>query len=120
MMIQLLLHFWGDYITQNHWMSLHKVQNTFKGYFAAFLHALIYSLPFLFIGSYLAVFIIFITHFLIDKYRLAIWLIKLKNWEWKTNTGFPENTPLFLSVWLMIIIDNIIHITINYFSLKYL
>jgi hypothetical protein len=115
---QILLHLLGDYITQNHWMSVYKVQNNIKGYFAAFLHALIYSLPFLFIGSYKAVFLIFITHFLIDKFRLAVYLIRLKNWTW-TENGFPEHTPAYLATWLTIIIDNIMHIIINFHILMF-
>jgi len=119
-MVQLLFHLWGDYITQNHWMSVNKVKNSVRGYLAALIHSIIYTIPFLFIGSYTACFMIFITHFLIDKYRLAIYLIRLKNWEWSGDFGFPKGTPIWLSVWLMIIIDNIIHITINYLSLNFL
>ena len=119
-MLQLLLHAWGDYITQNDWMATNKVKFTLKGWIACFLHALIYSLPFLFIASKEAAFIIFITHFAIDKFRLAIYLVKLKNWCFASPTGFPAEVPAFLTVWLIIIIDNIIHITINYFSILYL
>jgi len=119
-MIQLLLHLWGDYITQNEWMANNKTSNSAKGWLAVFTHATVYSLPFLFIGSFTSVFVIWITHLFIDKFRLALYLIKLKNWRWNTSSGFNEATPLFLSIWLMIIIDNIIHITINYLSIMYL
>lgn len=118
-MIQLLFHAWGDYITQNDWMATNKINNNLKGWLAAFIHVTIYSLPFLLIGSYTAVFVIWITHFFIDKFRLAKYLIQLKNWTF-TKTGFPEGTPAFLTVWILIIVDNILHITINYLSLKYL
>lgn len=37
-----------------------------------------------------------------------------------TTTGFSEETPIWLSTWLMIIIDNTFHITINYLCLTYL
>lgn len=114
------MHLIGDYITQNHWMAINKTENSLKGYLACFIHVAIYSLPFLFIASFNAFLIIFISHFLVDKYRLAIYLIKLKNWEWKSlNFGFSEETPVWLSMWLMIITDNSIHIIINFFTIKY-
>jgi hypothetical protein len=118
-MIQLLLHAWGDYITQNDWMATNKTKNTTKGWLAVFIHATTYSLPFLLIGSEMAVFIIWITHLLIDKFRLAKYLLQLKNWCF-TPSGFPEGTPPFLSVWLLIIVDNILHITVNFLSLTYI
>jgi hypothetical protein len=42
------------------------------------------------------------------------------NWNWKsTNFGYNDQMPLWMSVWLMIIIDNVIHITGNYLILLY-
>ncbi len=119
-MIQLILHLIGDYITQNEWMALNKALPSRKGYLACFIHATIYSLPFLFIGSVNAFLIIYISHFLIDKYKLAVYVIKLKNWQWQSkNFGFNAETPIWLSMWLFIIIDNIIHIVFNFIALKY-
>lgn len=37
-----------------------------------------------------------------------------------TATGFSDKTPIWLSTWLMIIVDNTTHITINYLCLTYL
>lgn len=119
-MIQLLFHLFGDYIFQNDYLANTKVQSSKEGWIACFIHCLLYSLPFLFIGSLTAVGVIFLTHFLLDKFRLAKYIIKLKNWEWKTSTGFPETTPVYISTWLLFIVDNIIHVTINYLSLLYL
>ena len=76
--MELYLHMVGDYITQNNWMANTKIKNTKEGYLAAFIHCLLYALPFLFIGSLNAVLVIFITHFLIDKYRLARYVVQLK------------------------------------------
>jgi hypothetical protein len=119
-MIQIILHAIGDYITQNNWMAQNKTQNTLKGYVACFLHAMLYSLPFLLIGSVTAWGLIFITHFLMDKYRLAVYWIKLVNWNWdSTNFGYEDKTPVWMSVWLMIIVDNVIHITGNYLILMF-
>jgi len=35
-------------------------------------------------------------------------------------TGYPPERPPFLSVWLLIIADNIIHVVINGLALRYL
>lgn len=122
-MIQLLLHAWGDYIIQNDWMATNKTKRTTMGVIACLIHAITYSIPFAFIcESFWQWIIICTTHFFIDHYRLAVPLIRLKNWCWdkESTTGFPVNTPVWLSVWLVIIVDNILHITINYVTLTYL
>jgi hypothetical protein len=74
-MIQLILHLVGDYVTQSNWMATRKTER----WWPAFCHAFIYSLPFLWIGSHRAVFVIGLSHFLIDRYRLARYLVWLKN-----------------------------------------
>lgn len=107
----LILHFVGDYITQNDWMARGKT----KHWFPALVHALTYSLPFAFIVGLSPIWVvIFSTHYLIDRYRLATYWIRLVNWNWQSeNFGFPEQMPKWLSVWLMIIIDNVFHLLIN-------
>lgn len=119
-MTALFLHMLGDYVTQNHWLAITKVQNTKIGYLACLIHSLLYSLPFLLLGSVSAVTIIFISHFLIDKFRLAKYIVQLKNWCFNTPTGFPEGTPAFISIWILFIVDNLLHISINYLSIYYL
>src|SRR5688572_29253380 len=75
-MIQLLLHLLGDYVLQSHWMA----QNKGKCSYAAAAHAITYSLPFLLLRpSWLAFAVILITHFLIDRYRLARSVVWFKN-----------------------------------------
>jgi len=124
-MEQLLLHLIGDYLTQTNWMANNKT----KSWWPAFLHAFIYTLPFfLLTHSALALFVIFSTHFLIDHFRLARYVVFFKNWitepklKWKdcSTTGYPEATPPFIAVWLLIIADNVIHICINYSALRWL
>ena len=119
LIIGLILHFVGDYLLQNDWMAQEKT----KQHKAAFIHAFIYSIGFYFLVGFLGWLVIFFTHFLIDRYRLATYWIKLVNWNWQsTNFGFDNNKPLWMSVWLMIIIDNVWHILINtvviYITLK--
>ncbi len=120
-MEQLLLHLFGDYISQSSWMARHKIQSTATGYLACGLHAVAYTLPFLLIGNAASLFVIGITHFVIDKYGLAVFLMKIRDWTWAgDNNGSSAETPPFMAVWLMIITDNTIHLIINFFSLKYL
>lgn len=147
-MIQLILHLIGDYVTQSDWMAQRKTKETF----AAACHALVYSLPFLAIGSVYAWSVILWTHFFIDRFRLARFVCYLKNqilspaifgqrrWEnykgmevvdddpskkfelWKDcdKTGYRNDSPPWLTVWLMIAADNTLHLAINFCSLKWL
>jgi hypothetical protein len=144
-MIQLILHLWGDYLTQSDWMA----QNKTKRWIPALVHATVYSLPFFLIGSWQAVLVIFLTHAYIDRYRMARYICWAKNfisprwirasghhhtcrcWEcekwirnypWTecTSTGYHKDSPAWLSTWLLIIADNTLHLTINFLCLKYL
>lgn len=108
--IGFIFHLIGDYLFQNDWMAREKV----KSNFAAFIHSFTYSALFLFLVSPLFWLIILGTHFFIDRYRLAVNWIKLVNWNWNSiNFGYGEEKPMWMSVWLMIIIDNTFHIVIN-------
>jgi hypothetical protein len=122
---QAILHLIGDYITQTDWMANEKTKRTW----AAFCHATVYSLPFcLLTNSLLALLVIWLSHLLIDRFRLARYVIFAKNWitnrtlKWAdcSGTGYPSATPPWLAVWLMIIADNTMHITINYVAIRWL
>ena len=139
-MVQLLCHLWGDYILQSDWMA----QNKTKAFLPAWLHASAYTFCFLFLRpSILAIAVIMVTHFLIDRFRLARYLVWAKNWmgprgtkgqkvvgsdvvlyDWTwsecAKTGYPPNTSDWMAVWLLIIADNTLHLTINFLALKYL
>ena len=105
-----LIHLIGDYITQNDWMAVNKTKHSKP----ALIHSTLYSLPFLFFISIKYFLIIYITHYLIDRYRLAVYWIKLMNWNWSSiNFGFSQEKPLYISIWLLIIIDNSFHLLIN-------
>ena len=105
-----LFHLIGDYLLQNNWMA----QNKTKRHLPALIHALIYSFLFLFILDFEWWLVVFITHFFIDRYRLAVYWIKFVNNSWnESNFGYGDDMPTWMSVWLMIIIDNTIHLTIN-------
>ncbi len=181
---QLLAHLVGDYILQSDWMANEKT----KRFLPAAIHALVYSIGFLiFRPSPVAWLVICLSHFLIDRYRLARYVVWAKNFlapiRWHgirrvlrigcqhsvldmrfdarlfaykcsacgvsivsdgsapevfieadgpqsisvnrpfrdcSDTGYPKDRPAFLSVWLLIIADNILHILINGIALKYL
>lgn len=124
-MEQILLHLVGDYITQTDWMAENKTKKTG----AALLHAAVYSLPFLLLtDSMMAIAAIFGTHAVIDRFRLARYVIfaknKLQSWDlqWSdcSGTGYHKDRPAWLAVWLMIIADNTMHLCINYASIRWL
>ncbi len=124
-MIQLILHLIGDYLTQTNWMA----QNKTKSHGAAAAHAIVYALPFLLLGPSRAAFAVILgTHFLIDRYRLARFVVFAKNWttepslKWAdcSATGYPKDAPAWLTVWLLIVADNTLHLTINFAALRWL
>lgn len=124
-MEQLLIHLWGDYITQTDWMAQQKTKRNL----AAFVHATVYTLPFLLITqSIAALTTIGFTHYLIDRYRLARYVVFAKNlvtnpeykWADCNVTGYHKDSPPWLAFWLLIIADNTLHLTINYLAISYL
>lgn len=109
---QIVAHLVGDYVLQSHWMATEKT----KQHFAAAVHALIYTLPFVLITRSLAALAVICgTHFLIDRYRLARFVVWAKNGPWLpcTATGYQDDVPAWLAVWLLIWADNTLHIIIN-------
>lgn len=125
-MLQLILHLIGDYVTQTDRMANEKV----KDIRMALLHAFIYSVPFyIFIDMSIVAFLtIFLTHAVIDRYRVVKYVIFARNrlhdktlrWEDCSATGYHKDKPVWLTVWLMIIADNTLHLTINYLAIAYL
>lgn len=115
-----LAHLVGDYVLQSHWMATEKT----KHWLPAIVHGVTYTLPYALITqSPLALVVIGGTHIIIDRFRLARHVAWLKNqlgpkrsrprWADAKATGYPSETPAWLSVWLMIITDNTIHLLIN-------
>jgi hypothetical protein len=125
---QLVCHGVGDYLIQTDQMAQRKTSS----WAWALYHALSYSMPFwLLHPSVWALAIITGTHALIDRYRLARYVVFGKNfflnvgderpfWKDCSKTGMPEDRPPFLTVWLLIIVDNLMHIIINGLALRYL
>jgi hypothetical protein len=143
--IQLVCHAWGDYVLQNHWMANEKTCS----WPPAAIHALLYTVPFLIMFGWhpAALGVICGTHAVIDRYRLAnlwvrFWGTGCEGWvaqklrEARTKPVALEvasildkgemgpqpvaDAPAWLGVWLMIIVDNVFHVTINALALAYL
>ena len=129
---QILAHVIGDYFIQSDWMALNKQQKSIQGWLAVTVHAITYTLPFLLITrSPLALAIICVSHLLIDHFKLASYICWAKNFfapkSWwhpwskcKDTFGYHPDRPVFITIWLMIIVDNTIHIIINGLSIYYL
>ena len=124
---QLVAHAVGDYLLQSDWMANEKTKRSV----AAAVHALSYGLPFLLLGpSPLALLVIVGTHFLIDRFRLARFVVFAKNllapassrptWPDASATGYSSARPPWLAVWLLIIADNVLHVLINALALAFL
>jgi hypothetical protein len=124
---QLVAHLVGDYVLQSHWMAQEKTRRSF----AAAVHVACYALPFLLLRpSPLALAVIVGTHFVIDRWRLARFVVWGKNllaptafdrpWSECSSTGYPPDVPPWLAVWLLIIADNVLHVLINGAALAWL
>ena len=124
---QLVAHLVGDYLLQSDWMANEKTRRST----AAAVHALSYGLPFLFLRpSPLALAVIIVTHFVIDRWRLARFVVFAKNFfaprnSWPTwadcnATGYSASRPPWLAVWLLIIADNVLHVLLNALALRFL
>lgn len=124
---QLVLHAVGDYLLQSDWMATTKTSKSS----AALAHVVTYTLPFLLVTqSWKALAVILGTHFIIDRWRLARYVVWAKNWmgppgsnkSWEEckGTGYKPEAPPWLATWLMIIADNIGHVICNGLALQYL
>lgn len=119
---QLIAHGIGDYLLQSDWQANEKTKSSI----AAGTHALTYTLPFLFLRpTWKQAAAIAGTHFLIDRFRLARYVVWAKNWiapkgqdHELTATGYPADRPAWMSVWLLIIADNTLHVLLNRLILR--
>lgn len=158
---QLVAHGIGDYVFQSDWMAASKTQKSV----AALAHVTTYTLAFVPLActwtdlslspttwipasvGWLALLFILVTHFVIDRWRLARyvcwaknwlapkWLTMpmsgaegelppkpLRNWPWEScvGTGYGPDKQPWMAVWLMIITDNLLHVLCNSIALTWL
>lgn len=117
---QLIAHLVGDFFTQSDWMANKKHGSSY----VAALHAVAYSIPFLFISNnIISILLIVSFHFFIDRYSLAKYVIFAKNflapkefrfkWSDCSGTGYHKDRSAWLSTWLLIITDNTMHLISN-------
>src|SRR5207245_1825153 len=77
---QLVAHAVGDFLLQSDWMAEQKTRHVMP----AFIHAALYTVPFVFVSRSLrALAIVGATHFVIDHWRLARYVC------WATNQLAP-------------------------------
>lgn len=118
----LVAHLFGDYVAQPHWIACEKT----KRWWPAVLHGLLYTAPYALVTqSPSALLVIGGTHVVIDRYRLARFLVFAKNllapkrhrvaWvDCDPTTGFPKTVPAGLALAVLIVVDNSVHLLINY------
>jgi len=119
----IIAHMLGDYVLQSHWMATRKRASSA----VAVAHAVTYTAPFAVLSALgllplglAGLAIIAGTHAVIDRFGLARWVVWAKNQlaparfrHAQTATGYPDDVPPWLSVWLLIAADNALHLTIN-------
>jgi hypothetical protein len=122
---QIVAHAVGDYVLQSDWMAADKTKKSL----AALAHVATYGLPFLVLRPSLpALAFIVATHFIIDRWRLARYIVWAKNmlaprswwkpWAECTGTGYPADKAPFMAVWLLIFADNTLHLICNGLAMR--
>lgn len=128
----LLAHAIGDYILQSDWMAVEKTKHLGP----AIVHGVAYTVPFLLLThDWRILAIVAGTHVVIDRWRLARYLVWAKNWvapirvrrgenarftfgsynpPWSEcrATGYDRARPVWLTTWLLFIADNTVHVVI--------
>ena len=134
-MEQLLIHLVSDYYLQSDWMATNKNKRCIP----CLVHCLVYTLPFILLThNILALFLIFATHFVQDRWGIIKYFVWYENrigpeWSYPSYdkcsvTGYYDDwnnncttaRPKFLTTWLYIISDNTYHLICNFLILKYI
>ena len=146
-MEQLLCHIFGDFLLQSDWMALNKNKRTIPCLVHVLIYTSVFLLLTV---SWKALLVIGVTHFFLDRFpqvlRKAIWVRNHLNPRLEyppfgkcDSTGYFDDSQfnsvapeagdaklyskkrLFpITIWLYIIHDNFLHLTINFLALKYL
>ena len=142
----LLCHFVGDFWLQTDWMAMNKSKKSWN----CFIHVVIYTSCFLILTtSWKALLFIGTTHFILDRWhvilRRMIWWKnhfptgKYPPFRLCDSTGYYDDSPynsaqpnrhilerygqprhFFITIWLYIISDNLIHLICNLIALTLL
>lgn len=133
----MLAHFVGDYLFQDQWMATGKSKPGKEGHIACTVHVIFYTLWMFVIGGVwnpLALLIIAIPHWIIDRWSLANYVLHFKNgyspkevWEKAPLCAAPDPDKLVANVWkvafaapVYIMNDNTIHWVCLFLTAKYL
>lgn len=118
-------HLIGDYLLQPKKMALSKSVSTWRGFLICVLHSLIYTASiFLIIWKFniLAIILIFISHFIIDRWSLGeVWLKFIKGRTFKSAYSSQEKYREFDIAFTSIVytvVDNTFHLLILWFVLR--
>lgn len=129
-MEELLCHLWGDFPLQFHEMAIEKT----KSWKWVLIHVSIYGIPLLFLQPSLTAWLVMVgSHAIIDRYRLAgVWCqfygVGYPGWYGylkslmaadKEVVHFKAPSADFGMI-LMIVVDQVFHLTINHLALMYL
>jgi hypothetical protein len=140
----LLCHFVGDFWLQSDWMAMNKGKKTLN----CLVHVLIYTACFTVLTlSWKALLFIAVTHFILDRWHIILKrMIWWKNhfptmtyppFKYCDTTGYYDDSPyntyrygeeqgfgkpriFFVTCWLYIISDNILHLICNLIALTLL
>ena len=122
-MEQLLCHLVGDYVLQSERMACNKSHNTRM----CALHSVLYSLPFFTIAhNFSQVFVIALSHFILDRFSLTKYFMKFRNIYIDCEidicelTGMRSDRLESIKWFVYIVTDNMFHLLCNFFVLKYL
>lgn len=146
-MEQLLVHLLGDFGLQSDWMALNKSKRSIPCLVHVLIYTACFLLL---TTSWKALLVIGGTHFLIDRFHTPLKrLLWLKNhlgptmeyppYEYCNSTGYFDDSPynikqadegmikkfgkprhFYITIWIYIAIDNMIHLAINNLALAYL
>jgi hypothetical protein len=132
-----LAHAFGDYVVQSNWQAQSKTQRqpawaagVGVGVRTAALHAATYTACFLpLTRDPRRLLVVGGTHFVIDHWRLARYVVWAKNqaapraWRYPLSAagpfGYGPEVPDWLAGWLLFVADNAIHLAINEAALTY-
>ena len=114
----IICHLIGDYLFQNHWMASKKTTSTFP----CLVHAILYTFAYLIMTTnFSALCLIFSTHFLIDRFRLArYWIMFVNLFGTKDCRGGPPKDSGFLPLFVLFSVDNSWHLVIQWLILSVL
>ena len=114
----LLGHLIGDYLLQTDGMASQKKERGWRGNKACFIHCLLYTLAIhIFVGHWIAFPLIFLSHWIIDRYK---WLYNLHTRVYKRPKidGHASPHDVALSLIVYIAADNTLHLLLMYIILR--